>query len=68
MTPEQAQREAEMRHEAAQTMKQMCVEYMQSFAKDYVEKWTRVHGESDSIKAQGWAVMQASVALRDSVL
>lgn len=44
--------------------KQQCVEFLESFAKDYVAKWEKTTG--DSAKAEGWAILQAAIALRDS--
>lgn len=50
--------------EIRETTKQMCVEFIESFAKDYVDKWIKAEG--DGAKAQGWAILQAAAALRDS--
>jgi hypothetical protein len=58
--------EASIRHEAAQAMKANCVEFLQTFAQDYVEKWVGKTG--DGAKAEGWAILQAMVAMRDSPL
>jgi hypothetical protein len=58
--------EACIRQEAAQTMKANCVEFLQTFAQEYVEKWVTKTG--DGAKAEGWAILQAMVALRDTPL
>jgi hypothetical protein len=58
--------EACIRQEAAQAMKANCVEFLQTFAQEYVEKWVGKSG--DGAKAEGWAILQAMVALRDSQL
>lgn len=55
---------ANIRHEAAQAMKDQCLEFLQQFAQEYVEKWIGTTG--DGAKAEGWAILQASAALRKS--
>lgn len=66
MASEQAHSEANVRHEAAQAMKQKCVEYIEAFAAGYVERWTEIEG--NTAKAQGWAILQAAQALKASLL
>lgn len=55
---------ATIRHEAAQSMKANCVAFLEGFAQQYVAKWEDKTG--DSAKAEGWVILQAAVALRDS--
>jgi len=64
MTPEAL--EAHIRHEAAQTMKESCIEFLREFATTYVEKWVGTTG--DGAKAEGWAILQAAAALQKTPL
>lgn len=47
--------------------KQQAADFVQDFATRYVETWERVHGPTDRIKAEGWAILQAAAALRNCV-
>jgi hypothetical protein len=38
-----------------------CVRFIETFARDYVERWIGVQG--DRAKAEGWAILQAAKAL-----
>lgn len=41
-----------------------CVDEIRKFASEYVCKWIEIYGDNISIKAEGWAILQASEALR----
>jgi hypothetical protein len=40
--------------------KQQCVEFLENFAREYVDKWEGITG--DSSKSEGWAILQATMA------
>lgn len=40
-----------------------CVDEIRKFASDYVHKQIKIYGDNISIKAEGWAILQASETL-----
>ena len=47
-----------------------CADFVEKFAGEYVEKWERTlksSASSNTIKAHGWAILQAARALRTFV-
>jgi hypothetical protein len=53
-----------MRNEIGQIERVNCRRQVEAFAVAYVEKWERIQSRSkDTIKAQGWAILQSAVDL-----